>query len=107
MVLEVLQDEFIAKVDEQPIPLTVRELALLAALVRREGRIVSREELYSAVWERQFRKDDRSVDVYVRKLRHKLELAVPEWRFIHTHFGFGYRFAPELSHVFHNSATRR
>ena len=107
MVLEIRPDEFVARVDDQPIPLTVRELALLNELSSREGRIVSREELYTAVWGRPFRKDDRSVDVYVRKLRHKLELAVPEWRFIHTHFGFGYRFAPELSHVFHKTATRR
>ena len=107
MVLEVRPDEFVARVDDQPIPLTVRELALLDALVEREGRIVSREELYSAVWHRPYRKDDRSVDVYVRKLRHKLELAVPEWRFIHTHFGFGYRFAAELSQGFHNTATGR
>jgi DNA-binding response OmpR family regulator len=107
MVLEVRPDEFLAKVDEQPIPLTVRELALLGALAARQGRIVSRAELYEAVWSRPFRKDDRSVDVYVRKLRHKLELAVPDWRFIHTHFGFGYRFDPEPSHVFHNSATGR
>ena len=107
MVLEVRTAEFVAKVDGQPIQLTVRELALLNALVEREGRIVSREELYSAVWGRPFRKQDRSVDVYVRKLRHKLELAVPEWRFIHTHPGFGYRFAPELSQDFHGTATRR
>ena len=107
MVLDVRPDEFVAQIDEQPIPLTVRELALLGALVEREGRIVSREELYTAVWGRPYRKDDRSVDVYVRKLRHKLELAVPEWRFIHTHFGFGYRFQPEPSHPFHSSGTRR
>jgi len=107
MVLDVRPDEFVAKVDDQLIPLTVRELALLDALAERKGRIVSREELYSAVWGRPYRQDDRSVDVYVRKLRHKLELAVPEWRFIHTHFGFGYRFEPELSHVFHNTATGR
>src|SRR5689334_4930683 len=100
MVLEVRPDEFLASVDEQRIPLTVRELALLGALAERKGRIVSREELYVAVWGRPFRKDDRSVDVYVRKLRRKLELAVPGWCFIHTHFGFGYRFEPELSHVF-------
>jgi DNA-binding response OmpR family regulator len=106
-ILEIRPTEYLAQVGEQPIPLTVRELALLCALARRQGRIVSREELYTAVWERPFRKDDRSVDVYVRKLRHKLELAVPEWRFIHTHFGFGYRFAPERSHVFHNTATGR
>ena len=107
MLLDVRPDEFLAQVDEHAIPLTVRELALLDALVRREGRIISRAELYAAVWDRPFRKEDRSVDVYVRKLRHKLERAVPEWSFIHTHFGFGYRFSPELSHVFHNRATSR
>ena len=38
---------------------------------------------------------DRSVDVFVRKLRQKLEKVSPGWRYIHTHFGIGYRFAPE------------
>ena len=56
------------------------------------------------------RPGDRSVDVYVRKLRVKLEQALPGWRFIHTHFGFGYRLAPERStdpeRAVHNSVTR-
>jgi DNA-binding winged helix-turn-helix (wHTH) protein len=38
---------------------------------------------------------DRSVDVFVRKLRSKLEKVSPSWRYIHTHFGIGYRFAAE------------
>jgi DNA-binding winged helix-turn-helix (wHTH) protein len=38
---------------------------------------------------------DRSVDVFVRKLRQKLEKGSPSWRYIHTHFGVGYRFSPE------------
>jgi DNA-binding winged helix-turn-helix (wHTH) protein len=38
---------------------------------------------------------DRSVDVFVRKLRQKLERASPGWRYIHTHFGIGYRFTAE------------
>jgi DNA-binding winged helix-turn-helix (wHTH) protein len=38
---------------------------------------------------------DRSVDVFVRKLRQKLQAASPGWTYIHTHFGIGYRFAPE------------
>jgi len=42
---------------------------------------------------------DRSVDVFVRKLRQKLEAASPEWRYIHTHFGVGYRFAAEPAGV--------
>jgi DNA-binding response OmpR family regulator len=43
--------------------------------------------------------------VYVRRLRAKLAAAAPDWTFIHTHFAFGYRFAPERSHVFHIPAT--
>ena len=39
---------------------------------------------------------DRSVDVFVRKLRQKLRAMSPMWGYIHTHFGVGYRFAPEF-----------
>ena len=37
---------------------------------------------------------DRSVDVFVRKVRNKLAVVSPQWIYIHTHFGIGYRFAP-------------
>jgi DNA-binding winged helix-turn-helix (wHTH) protein len=47
------------------------------------------------VWGYAMARGDRSVDVFVRKLRQKLEKASPEWRYIHTHFGVGYRFAAE------------
>ena len=87
--------------------LSVREFDLLVALVQRTGRIVSRPELYRLVWGADLRDGDRSIDVYVHKLRVKLETALPAWRFIHTHVGFGYRFSPEASHGLHNSATAR
>jgi DNA-binding winged helix-turn-helix (wHTH) protein len=38
---------------------------------------------------------DRSVDVFVRKLRSKLQKRSPGWDYIHTHFGIGYRFDPQ------------
>ena len=93
--LEIRPSEFTAFAAGRPLHLTARELHLLAALVERQGRIVSREELYGTVWGQRYSKSDRSVDVYVARLRHKLEGAVPGKRFIHTHFGFGYRFQPE------------
>jgi DNA-binding winged helix-turn-helix (wHTH) protein len=40
---------------------------------------------------------DRSVDVFVRKLRRKLEKLSAGWEYIHTHFGVGYRFEPEVT----------
>jgi len=52
--------------------------------------------LHVSVWGAPYRKSDRSVDVYVGKLRQKLEDALPGRRFIHTHFGFGYRLQAEF-----------
>ncbi len=43
------------------------------------------------MWGGPYRKTDRSVDVYVGKLRQKLEHTMPGRPLIHTHFGFGYR----------------
>lgn len=105
--LEVRPADGLAIGDGRPLSLSVRELDLLVALAQRSGRVVRREELHAVVWGGRFRKDDRSVDVYVHKLRMKLEAALPEWRFIHTHFGLGYRFSAEASPHFHKSATGR
>jgi DNA-binding response OmpR family regulator len=105
--LEIRPSEYLVIAGGRTLTLSVRELSLLAALGRRKGRIVPREELYETVWGAPMRTADRSVDVYVHKLRAKLADALPEWRFIHTHFGFGYRFAPEPSQRFHNVASSR
>ena len=105
--LEIRPAEYLAIAGGRALTLSLRELELLVALARREGRIVSRQELYGTVWDAPLRADDRSVDVYVHKLRSKLAGALPDWRFIHTHFGFGYRFEPEPSHPFHKAATDR
>jgi two-component system response regulator RegX3 len=54
-----------------------------------------REDIYQRVWGYAMARGDRSVDVFVRKVRHKLEAASPSWRYVHTHFGIGYRFDAE------------
>ena len=105
--LEIRPSEHLARARGRTLLLSVRELELLAALARREGRVVAREELYETVWSAPLRGQDRSVDVYVHKLRTKLAAVLPEWGFIHTHFGFGYRFQPEPSQRFHRSGTGR
>ena len=106
--VEVRPHEFVAYCHGRRLTLTARELGVLTELARRNGRVVSRAELYSAVWGQPLRRGDRSVDVYVRKLRAKLA-RVCEEPLIHTHFGFGYRLAAddssELSQVLHNGVT--
>src|SRR3984957_10832454 len=93
--VEIPSDRFQAFVGEQSIDLTRREFELIELLAAAEGRVLEREEIYSRLWGYTMGRGDRSVDVFVRKLRQKLEKASPRWRYIHTHFGIGYRFAAE------------
>ena len=93
--VEIRADRFQAYVGVRSIDLTRREFELIELLAGAEGRVLEREEIYQRVWGYAMARGDRSVDVFVRKLRQKLEKASPEWRYIHTHFGVGYRFAPE------------
>jgi DNA-binding response OmpR family regulator len=80
---------------ELSLELTPREFEILH-LLSQSDRVLRREEIYERVWGYAMAHGDRSVDVFVRKLRQKLRKASPEWSYIHTHFGVGYRFAPEL-----------
>jgi DNA-binding response OmpR family regulator len=103
--LEIRLEEGLVLATGRALTLSVREFELLVALARRLGAIITREDLYATVWGGELRSGDRSVDVYVSKLRSKLEAALPDRRFIHTHPGFGYRFQPEPSRNVHMEAT--
>jgi DNA-binding response OmpR family regulator len=93
--LEIHPDRYLVLVGGRSLPLSQRELTLLTALARRRGEVVSRAELYEVAWARPLAGADRSVDVYVHKLRRKLESAVSDVRFIHTHHTIGYRLDPQ------------
>src|SRR3954447_1761812 len=93
--LEIRADQFQAFVGGQTADLTRREFELLHLLAEARGQVMQREEIYQRVWGYAMAHGDRSVDVFVRKLRQKLEALSPRWVYIHTHFGIGYRFQPE------------
>jgi DNA-binding response OmpR family regulator len=99
--VQIRSDRFQAFVSGRSLELTRREFELIELLAGGEGRVLEREEIYSRLWGYAMVRGDRSVDVFVRKLRQKLEKASPQWRYIHTHFGIGYRFAAE-----HNDAQQ-
>lgn len=92
--LEIVPAHYVARTGDEVIPMTPKEFALLVTLARHEGRVCSREMLYELVWEQPLLNGERAVDVYVRKLRVKLEQALPHWQFIHTHHRIGYRLSP-------------
>lgn len=93
--VEIRPDRFQAFVCGRSLDLTRREFELLQLLASAEGRVLEREDIYSRLWGYAMVRGDRSVDVFVRKVRLKLEKASPGWRYIHTHFGIGYRFAAQ------------
>lgn len=93
--IAVRPDQFQAFADGRSMDLTRREFELLHLLAENPDQVIERDEIYQRVWGYQMAHGDRSVDVFVRKLRHKLTEYSPEWSYIHTHFGVGYRFAAE------------
>jgi two-component system, OmpR family, copper resistance phosphate regulon response regulator CusR len=74
--------------------LTRIEFRLLHQLARNHGRVLSRDELHQRVWDVPYRHSDRTVDVFVRKLREKLDRR-SSFIYVHTHYGVGYRFGAE------------
>jgi DNA-binding response OmpR family regulator len=93
--LEIRAGEYQVLADGKRVGLTVREFQTFMVLAERPDRVVTRPEIYALVWGGQMAYRDRSVDVFVRKVRRKLAGAAPGWAYIHTHFGVGYRFTPE------------
>lgn len=93
--LEIRSDRFQAFVSGESLDLTRREFELLQLLAESRGRVLERETIYQRVWGYAMAHGDRSVDVFIRKLRQKLERRSPGWSYIHTHFGVGYRFDSE------------
>jgi DNA-binding response OmpR family regulator len=93
--LDIRPDQYQVFVAGQSLDLTRREFELLHVLADAEGKVIEREDIYQRVWGYAMAHGDRSVDVFVRKLRQKIQRYSPGWTYIHTHFGIGYRFQPE------------
>ena len=93
--VEIRADRFQAFVSGDSLDLTRREFELLHLLADAKGQVLERGAIYQRVWGYAMAHGDRSVDVFVRKLRQKLEKLSPGWAYIHTHFGIGYRFDAE------------
>lgn len=81
--------------DEVEVTLTSGEMALLIALVEHPNRVLSREQLMDMINAGEHDPFDRSIDVRITRLRHKIEDDSAKPRFIRTVWGEGYRFTPD------------
>ena len=93
--LEIRPQELQLIAENRRVGLTVREFQTFLVLAKRVDRVVTRPEIYAHVWGGKMAYRDRSVDVFIRKVRRKLADCAPGWTYIHTHFGVGYRFWPQ------------
>src|SRR5512132_3462736 len=83
-----------AFVDGESAQLTPTEFRLLYQLALERGRVVTRDELLQKIWGRRETHRDRTVDVFVRRLRDKIDRRAPRHTFIQTRYGVGYRLEP-------------
>jgi len=84
-------DNVQAYVDGESAELTPTEFRLVYTLAREQGRVLTRDELLQRVWGRRATHRDRTVDVFVRKLREKIDRRASRHAFIHTRYGVGYK----------------
>jgi DNA-binding response OmpR family regulator len=87
-------DNVQAYIDGESAELTPTEFRLIYTLAREQGRVLTRDELLQRVWGRRATHRDRTVDVFVRKLREKIDRRASSHTFIHTRYGVGYKLEP-------------
>ena len=91
--LEVDLERHQARLDGTPVHLTPVEFRLLAALVRRAGKVITQRQLLREVWGPTHEEDGHYLRIYMRQLRAKLEADPAQPRFLLTEPGVGYRLA--------------
>ncbi len=94
--LEIRPGELQVLIDDRRAGLTVREFELFFMLAERLDSVVQRPQIYTAIWggDRCNAATAPSTSSSARSAT-SWRCVAPEWRYIHTHFGIGYRFSPE------------
>jgi two-component system alkaline phosphatase synthesis response regulator PhoP len=90
--LQIYPERFEVLLNEEPIEFTPKEFELLVYLIENKNRVLTRDQLLSAVWNYDFAGDTRIVDVHVSHLRDKIEENSRKPIFIKTIRGLGYKF---------------
>lgn len=90
--LTVHPEQYVAYLNNEELEFTPKEFELLVYFMQNKNRVLSRDQLLSAVWNYDFAGDTRIVDVHVSHLREKIEENTKKPAFIKTVRGIGYKF---------------
>lgn len=90
--LEIDVSSMTVQVQGRSVPTTVREFRLLEYFATHRGRVLTRDQLLDAVWKETPFVTPRSIDVYIRRLREKIEPDARHPQYLKTLRGIGYRF---------------
>ena len=90
--LQIYPERFEVFLNDEPIEFTPKEFELLVYLIENKNRVLTRDQLLSAVWNYDFAGDTRIVDVHISHLRDKIEENSRKPIFIKTIRGLGYKF---------------
>jgi two-component system alkaline phosphatase synthesis response regulator PhoP len=89
--LKIIPEKYEAYFNDQLLELTLKEFELLLYLAQNKGRVLTRDQLLSAVWNYDFAGDTRIVDVHISHLREKVEVDTKKPSYIKTMRGLGYK----------------
>lgn len=89
--LQIIPDKYEAYFNNQQLELTLKEYELLHYLAQNKNRVLTRDQLLSAVWNYEFAGDTRIVDVHISHLREKIEVDTKKPAYIKTVRGLGYK----------------
>lgn len=89
--LKILPEHYEAYYGKERLDLTPKEFELLVYLAKHKGRVLTRDQLLSAVWNYDFAGDTRIVDVHISHLRDKIEINTKKPLYIKTIRGLGYK----------------
>lgn len=89
--VEIRPEEGVVRKNDQPLSLTKTEFRLLVTLAEKPGRVFSREQLLTEVWDYDYFGDARLVDVHIKRLRAKIEDDPHDPKIVQTVRGMGYK----------------
>lgn len=78
-------------VNDVEIELTAKEYMLLEMLIKNQGKVFSKANLYESIWKEEYLGDDNTVKIHISNLRNKLKKINPNENYIETVWGLGYR----------------